>query len=105
MKKEMIEYGLLKKAAKGGPIPPFTPEEEAVYPQLEFAKLIDVNVYSREWWLTAAGRIELGILETKIKNARWSTKLKRAFLWLFLTVLTAVIVVIIDRLAIHFLES
>ena len=48
MKKESIEYRLLKKAANGGPIPPFTPEEEAVYPQLEFAKLIDVNVYSRE---------------------------------------------------------
>lgn len=87
MKKEMIEYGLLKKAAKGGPIPPFTPEEEAVYPQLEFADLIDVNVYSREWWLTAAGRMELDRLEKK----RWGRL--RTILW---CIITAVITQLIN---------
>lgn len=87
MKKEMIEYGLLKKAAKGGPIPPFTPEEEAVYPQLEFADLIDVNVYSREWWLTAAGRMELDRLEKK----RWGRL--RTILW---CIISAVITQLIN---------
>lgn len=87
MKKEMIEYRLLKKAAKGGPIPPFTPEEKAVYPQLEFADLIDVNVYSREWWLTAAGRIELDRLEKK----RWGRL--RTILW---CIITAVITQLIN---------
>lgn len=87
MKKESIEYRLLKKAANGGPIPPFTPEEEAVYPQLEFAKLIDVNVYSREWWLTAAGRIELDRLEKK----RWGRL--RTILW---CIISAVITQLIN---------
>lgn len=87
MKKDRLEYELLKKAAKGGPIPPFTPEEEALYPQLEFAKLIDVNVYSREWWLTAAGRIELDRLEKK----RWGRL--RTILW---CIITAVITQLIN---------
>lgn len=65
MNDESLELALLRRAARGGTAPRLTEQEGEAYARLELAKLVDMNVYSREWWLTAAGRIELERLEKR----------------------------------------
>ena len=71
MNDESLELALLRRAARGGTAPRLTEQEGEAYARLERAKLVDMNVYSREWWLTAAGRIELERLEKRRFSARF----------------------------------
>lgn len=63
------------------------------------ASVVDMNVYSREWWLTAAGRIELERLVRECAERVWWRRFRDGFFRAMLFIIPAtwtVVAVLID---------
>lgn len=79
---------------KIAPFPHDDAEMEEIYTKLERGKLVDVNGYSAEWWLTYEGEREL----SRLRGLTFLRKLARAGLWLLSIVLSGVVLYIVGRL-------